>query len=193
MDAKKGPRKLVEALNAALVDGDNEKSKSLLTELWPHLSGSNETAMADHKVDRADRLVYEPPFVTFAVERHGAMVAGASSRAELQSWVVDLEKLTAMCSTVGHKQMHPMQKPLDVGPMANEIAHAVLKGENRPELKWRARDDVQLEMGKVIPNELGTAKATMEGRRKRLRLKLAEILASKGWVSVGPNRYQRRS
>jgi hypothetical protein len=47
-----------------------------------------------HKLlNRMEKPIWNPPILTFRIERHGAAALG-SSRAEVQEWTVDLERMT---------------------------------------------------------------------------------------------------
>ena len=64
----------------------------------------------------------------FSIERHGQTVLG-SSRATVQTWCCDVQKLTA--SVVGEKrrQLYPMDTRLDVVPIAESLAKAIIGGK----------------------------------------------------------------
>ena len=55
----------------------------LLSASWDRFDGSGEAAMAHYKLDRMKNVRWDPPTLTFEVERHGAVAMG-SSRAERQ-------------------------------------------------------------------------------------------------------------
>lgn len=58
--------------------------------------------MEAHKLlSRMEQIVWEPPVLTFVIARHGGMVLG-STRAELQHWAVDLNKMTAEITKVSN-------------------------------------------------------------------------------------------
>ncbi len=69
---------------------------------------------------------------------------------------------------MGRRQVRPMQGRLDVKPITEEIAAAVLADRPDDRLKWDGEDRVRLLIGEVLP--VGSAvKETLSGRRKRLR------------------------
>jgi hypothetical protein len=45
-------------------------------------------------------LEWNPPMLSFIIERHGAMVLG-STRAENQRWEIDMNKMEAECYSFG--------------------------------------------------------------------------------------------
>ncbi len=62
----------------------NEQLEGLLARAWHLLQGGGDEDMAGYKIiDRPEGLRWEPPHLRFEIERHGAMVAGGSSRAEI--------------------------------------------------------------------------------------------------------------
>ena len=91
----------------------------LLREAWPDLEGSDQEGMAPYKLteDRIEKPAWEPPVLTFVIERHGGTAQG-SSRADLQTWVVDLDAGTANPEITGRRQLRPMSPRLDVRAIA---------------------------------------------------------------------------
>jgi len=134
---------------------------------------------------RTECVVWQPAKIVFRIERHGATVMG-SSRAELQEWTIDLEHRTKTVQTVGRRQVRPMQGRLDVKPIAEEIAAAVLAGRADDRLKWDGEDQVRLLIGEVLP-AVSAVKETLAGRRKRLREAVATLIAPAGWRMVKSN------
>jgi hypothetical protein len=89
----------------------------LLARCWHELDGGETGAMAGYKLlDRMKDVTWNPPELTFTIERHGATALG-STRAELHRWTVDVQKETATCMLVGRRQLKPMQPRLDVRPL----------------------------------------------------------------------------
>ena len=61
-----------------------------LAPVWDALAG-DDGGMTSRKLHgRMEVVLWNPPRLTFYIERHGATVLG-SSRAEVQEWTVDLE------------------------------------------------------------------------------------------------------
>jgi len=142
--------------------------------------------MNSDKVDRAENLEWDPPDLSFDIERHGGMAKG-SSRAEVYAWSVNLETLKADCKRCSHRQIRPKGKSLDVKPLAVEIADLIMSGKQDQRLKWFSDGKVQVLIGIVIPE---TNKQTTAERRKRFRNALDRELTP-GWKSVRPNVYER--
>lgn len=162
----------------------------LLAHGWDALTG-DDGGMAGVKLPgRTEKVVWQPPVLTLRIERHGATVLG-STRAEVQAWAIDLDRRTRTLATVGRRQVRPPQPPLDVAPLAQELAAAVLAGRADDRLKWDGDHRVRVLIGKVLPAR-SAVQQTLAGRRKRLREALARSLAPAGWRMVGANVYSRR-
>ena len=146
---------------------DKANLEELLAACWDQFNPDN-GGMAGYKLrGRMESVVWNPPKLTFRIERHGGTVHG-SSRAELQHWTVDLETKTATLEKVGHRQLSPMQRRLDVEPLAEQVASLVAGGQEHDWLKWYSAKRVHVVIGRILP-EGSAVKRTLERRRKRLR------------------------
>jgi hypothetical protein len=65
----------------------------LLAGCWHEFVGAESQRMHAGKLGRMEDVRWEPPVLSFRIERHGAMGVG-STRAELQNWRVDLDRKT---------------------------------------------------------------------------------------------------
>ena len=157
---------------------DEDALLPLLVEAWPELQGCELCAMHAGKLSRACRFEWEPPILSFEIERHGAMLAGGSSRAERQVWHVDVEKAVADTIVVGYVQVEKRSPVFKTGPVAEELAEAIINCRNDPRLQWSKTGKVQVRTDKVLP---AGRKQTTEGRRKRLNRDLEKRLAPLGW------------
>jgi len=168
---------------------DSTEVERLLALARTDLAGDYEGMKPYKLLNRMEDVTWTPPLLTFRIERHGATVM-RSSRAEMQAWTVDVERGTALCEETGYRQLMPRQRPLDVKPMAEEIAAAIVSHADEPRLKWVDQKTVRVKIGVILPK--GSAvKMTLAGRRKRFQMALSERLATQGWVQVGANKYQR--
>ena len=159
----------------------------LLAEVWDDLGGDN-GGMAGHKlIRRMARVEWHRPFLTFLIERHGGTVLG-STGAELQRWSVDLERGTATCERIGHRQLSPMERRVDVRSIADDVARKITNGEADDRLRWLGDGRVRVELGRIFPERSGY-KQTVQGRRQRLREALIERLTTKGWAHLGRNTF----
>jgi hypothetical protein len=166
---------------------------NLLSGCWEQFDGSTDSNMAHWKVIReggATDMAWDPPVLSFVVERHGATVLG-STRAEKQRWLLNLEKKTANHWSDGYRQLYPKAPPLNVKPIAEQVFEAVRQGPKSDSelistgiLVWRD-DHIIVWHGKLIPG--GGYAMTVSGRRRRFRAELASLMETIGWelVSVG--------
>jgi hypothetical protein len=161
---------------------------ALLIAAWDHLLGAQEEAMASHKLRRIETPAWDPPILSFTIERHGATVLG-SSRAVVQRWTINLDAATADFEGIGARQLRSMNKQLDVQPLAREIAQAIEARADDPRVRWHG-DVAHPVLARIIPGE-GLPKQTVEGRRRRLREALEREMALLGWTPVGRGRYAR--
>jgi hypothetical protein len=140
--------------------------------------------MEGHKLlGRMEEVQWNPPVLSFTIERHGCTVMG-SSRATLQEWTVDLERKTAWCEETRTRQIRPMQRRLDVRPLAEEITRQVVGRCDDRRLLWHADGRVRVLVGKILP-ERSACKQTLIARRKRFRKALDECLEREGWELSG--------
>jgi hypothetical protein len=134
-----------------------------------------------------EQVEWHRPILTFLIERHGGTVLG-STRAELQRWTVDLDRQTATCERTGHRQLSPMARRVDVGPIADEVARKIASGEADDRLRWLGDGRVRVVMVRIFP-ERSWYKRTVQGRRRRLREALIERLGPKGWAHLGKSTF----
>jgi hypothetical protein len=78
---------------------------------------------AEKLYGRMESVLWEPPLLTFVIERHGSTIRG-STRAELQHWTVDVNQGTATLALGGHRQLYPAQPRLNIQPLVD------CRGEN---------------------------------------------------------------
>jgi len=161
----------------------------LLAAVWDELSGDDGGMKAYKLPKRMEKPIWNPPILTFRIERHGAASLG-SSRAEIQEWTVDLERLTASVKVAGRRQIGPLNSRLDVKSIAADLCSAILTGKQDERLKWDGTSKVRVLMGNVLP-EGSAVKETLAARRKRLRNEISRLLAPEGWKCVRPNDYER--
>ena len=98
-----------------------------LAKCWNQISGGQEAAMQAFKVERAEEVSWDPPLLSFTIERHGAKVLG-STRGELQSWTVNLDTLSASYTGGKYRQLTPAARKLDVKPLVARVCEAVQLG-----------------------------------------------------------------
>ena len=104
--------------------------------------GSGAQGMAADKLrGRIEDATREPPLVSLAIERHCRTVLG-STRAERQSWTLDVAARNASSASIGHRQLRPMQARVDVQPLAEEVVRLILKGDDDERWSWRVNGAV---------------------------------------------------
>ena len=67
-----------------------------------------------------------------------------STRAELQTWEIDVIHGTARIAATGHRQLEQMDARLDVKPLAGETAAMIVDGRESPWLKWASPNSVSV-------------------------------------------------
>ena len=167
---------------------DMSQLPDLLADCWDELDGGNAEGMESYKLSgRMEDVSWEPPLLSFIIERHGGFVLG-STRAERHKWGIDVEAKSANCVTVGHKQLRPMQPKWDPGPVVQEIVPLIANHQEDARLKWNEDGSVRVVIGKILP-EGSAVKQTLASRRKRFRNLLDQELTARGWRKVRQNVY----
>jgi len=175
------------SLNSGKISNSTEL-EDVLAECWDEFDGSDANKMAGYKLHgRMENIDWNPPVLSFIIERHGGTVQG-SSRAEVFEWNINIDDKKAICGNVGNRQLKPMQPKLDVLPMAQEVVQLIIVRQIDERLIWKEDGSVRIQIGKILPED-SAAKRTIAGRRKRFRKIVDELLANAGWQKVGPNAF----
>jgi len=161
----------------------------MLFQCWHELGGDAESLQGYKLLHRMEDVEWDPPEISFTIERHGATVMG-STRADLHRWTVDLEKGVAEYGKWGMRQVRAKQPRLDVNPIAHEIADLIVNHKDDNRLKWYEDGRVTVAIGKIIPDT--GPKDTLSARRKRFRRALEERLKEHGWEEIRANVYARK-
>jgi hypothetical protein len=161
------------------------KVLSHLASCWDELKGADQTAMEPWKLARTEEMSWNPPILSFFIERHGATVAG-STRAELQHWSIDIHRRTADCMQAGRRQVRKASPRLSVEPIAARVCEAVQRGPTSQcdlvrerIIEWKDVNEVCIHHGKLILDQM--PKQTVVDRRKRLRMELEARMQTIGW------------
>jgi hypothetical protein len=162
---------------------DNSPTHNTICEMlgncWSKLGGSNDNKTSADKLYRAEKLEWNPPILTFELERHGGTVLG-STRADVHLWSVDIARGKAEIYDKTYRQVSEKAPAIKTKPIAEEIAKLILDGVESPKLTWNpTKDYVVLEIGKIIPDT--SYQQTTSGRRARFKAQLEEIIAKHGW------------
>jgi len=153
---------------------DTSKLGSLLQDCWEQFSGSEAEGMESYKlIGRIEDAFWNPPELTFNIERHGGTVLG-STRAEIHRWTLDISARTASCSRAGFRQINPRAPNLDVNSIAEEIFELIKEHKEDERLRRKSDGTVTIAIGKILPQE-NLSKPTIEGRRRHFRKKLTEL------------------
>ena len=172
-------KELLKTLPSGPFDGDVETEvRDLLASFWDAIPGALSTSMAARKLSRAENWRWEPPIVSFVIERHGGTVQG-SKLAELQSWFFDVERFVAGWGAAGSRRLQAFSPKLDLSALAAELIALVDKQAGDPRLTWKGIGCVRINVSVVIPDD--AAKQTTQGRRKRFRSALIPLMAAAGW------------
>jgi hypothetical protein len=161
-----------------IVDAANVED--LLASCWEQLE-RHDGGMQGYKLrGRMEEVKWNPPILSFVIERHGGTVNG-SGYAELQSWAVDINAGRATLADRPRKRWlgGPRNSPLKVGPIAAEITELIKRGKPDTRLKWKSADEVRILIGEVIPADCPSQ--TLVGRRMRFKRALQEALREDGW------------
>ena len=168
---------------------DPRDLEPLLVSEWGRFRGSGSGGMCASKLkNRMENVVWKPPVLTFTIERHGAAFNG-STRAELQDWSVDVSNETASFDSTRKRQLIPAAKRLDVAPIAEKIADAIVNDRESESLKRYSNGSVKVLIGTLID---GSNQQTIATRRKRFRTALDALLSTKGWTALKFNTYTRK-
>lgn len=181
-------RELLQTLAPGLVEDPNA-IEMLMMESWDYFDGGSAQGMNPEKLSRCvENLEWDPPRLTFVIERHGGKFAGGSTRAEKQRWNLDLEKFTARCASAGYRQNEPRQPKLDLAPLVEKVLDAVKSERHENFLKWYTSQHVHINTSAVLPPT--PYKDTQNGRSKRFRAKLFPALEGLGWSLIPNSRYR---
>lgn len=168
-------RKLLQSIPQGPVAGGIDQS---LSEAWDDLKCiGRDGAMTASKIwGRLEKVEWNPPILSFQIERHAGMING-SSRVAIQHWEVDVENGTCNFVRKGHRQLFPMAKRWNPAPTAQELASHIRKGLDHQGLRWRKDGKVTINRG-IIP---ACAKETKESRAQCLNATIGHLLGDRAW------------
>ncbi|OGP93618.1 MAG: hypothetical protein A2157_03795 [Deltaproteobacteria bacterium RBG_16_47_11] len=156
----------------------------LLESGWNELEGSDYEAMEPWKVKRAEDLRWISPELFFLLERHGATVMG-STRAEMQVWIVNLEKRRAAVEQGVYRQLYPKDKAWHAKSVAEEITNIILSGSPDPRIQRTKSGRIKLISSEIFPSSV--YRQTQQDRIRRFYRELMRILESYGYKRVHGN------
>jgi hypothetical protein len=186
--------KLASTLTASPVGpiSDEGTVRSLLYDAWDDLLISNHGGFnKDKHIYRAVNLTWNPPYLTFDVERHGGFVQG-SSRADIQSWSVDIQANSATNTSSRSKQMRPASPRMDMAPIVARVGVLVSEHSDDPWITWldEEKSRCKVNITQIIPDH-GPSETVRE-RRRRLNRDLEKVLGAAGWTQDKLNHFSKK-
>ena len=119
----------------------------------------------------------------------GALRKAKKIETEFKNWRMKLVEIgeevlheMEQHGAAGYRQVCPREAPMDVNPIADELAKLIINGGKDERLQWSANGHVRVLTGKII---LASFKQTLEGRRKRFMAALEQRLVPHGWTRRG--------
>ncbi len=172
-------------INTGLLnDIDTSRVQGFLAEHWDQLDKYVEGGMRGVKVvGRTEQMEWQPPVLSFKIERHGGIALG-SSRAELQHWRLDTANCVATFNGDSYRQKRPKNRMPDVESIAREITPLILERREDDRLKWPGDGKVKILSDRILGGQYAP-KETLEGWRKRLRKAVLRLIEPQGWVTKG--------
>lgn len=165
--------------------------EQLLATAWDELSGDDGGMEGYKLLNRMEDVRWEPPILSFQIERHGGTVLG-STRAEIQHWSVDVEQKTVALVKSGRRQLRPRAKPFLMKAVIAEVITAIRDGKSDDRIRWDGPDKVKLKTNELFPN--GSAfRMTLAGRRKAFRSLVTAALVAEGWEQRGVDVFERKA
>jgi hypothetical protein len=122
-DAIHALRQYLDRCGVGPVEEGNETSR-FLGEAWEYLEGSDAQKTTHDKLWRAKKLQWNPPILSFDLERHGQTVKG-SKLASVHTWTVDLDNRTARYAQSRTRQVRPSAPPLGMQSIGEELAQLI--------------------------------------------------------------------
>jgi hypothetical protein len=163
--------------------GTADPIEKLLAQDWDEFEGSDDGGMKAYKLlGRTEKMEWNPPLLTFSLERHGGTARG-STRAEIQSWTINIETGTASVASNGFRLVQARDPNWDAETVARKLAQLIIaEQKSDPRLIRNPKGHVRPNIGRIVPSGY---KQTREGRSQRLWAALIAELRPHNWVKVG--------
>lgn len=157
---------------------------ALVQAAWDTLPGSSAESTTSDKLGRMEEVSWDPPTLSFTLERHGGTVNG-STRADLHYWSIDTQSGTAEITGRSYRQLAKRAAPMNVKPLAEEVLDILQRGLDHDWVDWLDDDRTRafLHIKKVVPD--AGFKKTVEGRRRRFNRYMKKRLPQVGWDRNG--------
>lgn len=161
---------------------DHDAVESLLVDCWADLDGSDYESMDSSKLQgRMESVEWNPPILSFEIERHGETVVG-STRASLHEWRVDVERETTEASTSRYRQLYPQSPRWKHEPAVKTVLELIVNRVDDHRLKWNSdKTRVRIRIAEIVPSGHPD---TTTSRRKRFAKAVRERLGATGWRLV---------
>ena len=154
---------------------------NLLSKSWDELQGSSAEKTTFDKLFRAENLRVDYPMIYFELERHGGLVNG-STRADIHRWEINLEQSKAILRSRTYRQVSSLDKRYNATEAARMVSKNIINGEDHEYLTWDAeKTRVTVILNKIVPSSYSR---TTQGRNKRFREELQEMMNNTGWDRV---------
>jgi hypothetical protein len=172
---------LATAPRGALTAEHASEVEALLANCWDQLDRPPHGGMREWKIlGRTENMRWEPPILSFNIERHGAAALG-SVYAAVQSWRIDVATASAVYGGDKKRLIRQKDAPLNAKLLAQEIAALIVEGKSDPRLKRLSDGRVRLDILAIIPE---TNKQTTASRRQRFADAIDAALAPHRWHRV---------
>ena len=171
--------------------GDEGTVRSLLYHAWDHLLiGDDGGFKKDNHMHRVVNLVWDPPHLTFDIERHGGLVQG-SIRAANQYWRVNVRSHCADHTVFSSKQMRPASPHMDMAPIVARVLASISEHSDDPWITWLdvEKSRCRLNIAQIVPDQ-GPSQTVRE-RRKRLNRDLEKALNAADWALEKANYFAK--
>lgn len=164
---------------------DTSGLQEVLFNCWESIEGSGAGGMKAYKLSsRIEKPKWEPPLLTFEIERHGGTVLG-SSRADIQRWTINTSLMEADVSESGYRQLTPNSPAWTVKQAeaaAEGVANAVRNRQGHDWITHLKNGGLKINIALIVPSNAATQ--TITGRRKKFWKILDEKL-SPDWSRTG--------
>ena len=184
-------REYLKGIPTGAIPSTNEVS-TLLARCWDALKITNRQGMRPDKLHRMEEVDWDPPRLSFLIERHGGTVRG-SVNAEVQGWIIDVEQQIGSCTDSGTRLVGERKARLNFAPLVEQVVLIIEDRKEDSRLQWLSDSRVRVGIGAIIPSDSG-AQQTVAGRRRRFGKLLEQALQHQGWQLVSgtsAHTYQR--
>ena len=149
---------------------------------WENIPGNDVSSMTSLKLSRISDTTWDPPILTFEIERHGGFVQG-SSKSEVQMWAYNTDTQSLSANVIGYRQTNPLGNRVATTRLALDIFQSIMKTEDKDGLEWQQDGTIRVSVPIILPAG-DSPKQTIDGRRRRFREELAKRMTDAGWTEI---------